>query len=183
MLQAGRALTVLIEDTIQGLGARRHAPDGADVWFEAVALAEASARLADLFARVDDTGNEARAWSLHGRITTRALGHCYERVGAAMLASASCARRLGDVESAVGYCDAMIADFTSVAIERWESSPEAPFDEHVLVLTQLARAIELRAALTGRTDPDALELDTRCRALLDRARSELCATGDGNGAP
>jgi hypothetical protein len=181
LVQAGTALSLLIEDTIQSLGVRRHAPDGTDAWFDAVALAEASARLADLFARVDDTENEHRAWSLHGRITTRTLGHCYERVGAAMLASAACAQRLGDVESAVGYCDALIVDFAVVVIERWESSSEAPFDEHLLALAQLARAIELRAALTGRTDPDVLELDARCQALIDRARAEPCVAGDGDG--
>lgn len=128
-------------------------------------LARAARQVAQRFATLPDPKLEERGYGLAGRIVTRLLGQSRALVGRAMLDSARCIQRNGDPERAVGYAEAVIADF-EVVLDRCVG--QAPFDEDVIAIDHLRAAVELVIGVKGRSR----ELDrllARSKEALDRA--------------
>ncbi len=167
LVQLGTALAGAIDDCIERRGERTHAEAGTDTWFDAIAVGEACRELGGLFACIGEPKHEMSALRLQGRVTTRLLGHCYERVGRAMLDSAKCALRLGNTEDALGFCGSLIDDLSQLVLEPWAAAEERPFDEHRLALQHLVAAVDLRSEIRGGMDAEAQSLRARCTALLE----------------
>lgn len=162
--QAGTILSLLGEAYIRDLGEEPYAEDGTNLWFSAIKLSDGAWRLAVLAGNIGDCDNEARAFRICGRITTRLLGHCPERFGPVMVAHADCLKRTGKIEEAVSTCEAVALDFQPI-VERWESPL---LEENEIVLDVLLQAIDFlrreRGALAGGLE----DLRLRCMSLLDR---------------
>ncbi len=167
LMRVGTLISHANERCIDALGERRFADAGSALWFDAIALADASEALGRLFREVGDHVHEDAAADLHGRITTRALGHRHDLVGNAMMWSGRCAGQVGDVARAIEQFDAFIGDVAPFMLESWEPTDEAPFDEHVVVLRQLIEAIGEREALAK---------DNACAQIRSRIESVLSRT-------
>lgn len=165
LLEAATSLSVAAEACISQLGDRPCAPEGSQEWVDGVMLAGAARQVAQRFATLPDPTLEERGYDLAGRIVTRLLGQCHAFVGRAMLDSARCIQRNGDPERAVGYAEAVIADF-EVVLDR--SVEQAPLDEDVIAIDYLRAAVEFVIGVKGRsTKLD--ELLARCKEALDGA--------------
>ncbi|HVV81501.1 MAG TPA: DUF6348 family protein, partial [Kofleriaceae bacterium] len=130
-------------------GEAPHALDGSPLWFDAVTLAEASQALAGLFADTDDAQRAHDALGLHCGIVTSLLGHCYERVAAALVAFARHAAARGDREAALEACRNLTSDLSQVLVARLEAEGGAPAVEDLLALARLDDALALEAELAG----------------------------------
>lgn len=191
--RAGAALALAIGAARDRRGDTPYAPDGTALWFDAVALAEASATLAGLARALGDRERAHAALELHGAAVTTLLGHCPERVGRAMVALARSAAERGDVAAALRASRSLVEDLEAVLLAPPDgpaaadddpvavaaaddaAAAEPAFDDEALALGYLLEAIALDVELAGDGAPLA--------ALRARAEARLRAAAAAGGAP
>lgn len=180
--RAGAALALAIGAARDRRGDTPYAPDGTALWFDAVALAEASATLAGLARALGDRDRAHAALELHGAAVTTLLGHCPERVGRAMIALARSAAERGDVAAALRASRSLAEDLEAVLLPAADGdadgadAAEPAFDDEALALGHLLEAIALDVELAGDRAPLAA-LRARAEARL-RAAATAAADDD-----
>lgn len=167
MLQVATAVSSVGESRIDELSEQPYATAGTPTWFDAIILSEVAAKLSTMFRENGDDEYEATALEVRGRITTRLLGHCPHRVGAAMLDSVRCAIRHGETARAASLCEAVINDFARV-VEECEVSVGGALDEDEIALRQLVEAIDIHNEIQGQADENTQRLLDRCQSLLQQ---------------
>jgi hypothetical protein len=173
LLQVGVAIDSVGESRIVERGDNPHVLSGTPAWFDAIRLSEAASRLSTLYSEIGDGQYESRALYLRAKLVTHLLGHCYDRVGIAMLEHAQCERRLGHADRAADLCVPVVSDLARLVVERCEdegseSDDEPLEDEDEIALRKVIEAIDLLGEIRGGNASEIQNLRTRCSSLLKR---------------
>ncbi|HWB77290.1 MAG TPA: hypothetical protein VG755_20125 [Nannocystaceae bacterium] len=158
LMQTANALARRLEATRAALGERRYADYPSAEWFDAIRLAEASRRLATLFAANEDPEHELAALRLRCGVVCSLLQHCVERVGAAVVDYSCASQALGDSDDAEEGLRSFVAD-AQLCLGDVLADGDA-YHEEVLALEQLVRAIDALG------DPTLQALRARAAALI-----------------
>jgi len=132
--------------------------------FDAIRLGSAAYDLSRSYASAGEVSKQSAALEVRRHIVTRALGHCPDRVGAAMLDSARCGLELGEAEKSGSLCEAVIEDF-STFLDDWECEDDLLLEEEEIALQHLIDAIDLLLEIRGGEADEIGELRRRCLKL------------------
>lgn len=135
-------------DSMSGItdNIRKEAPDyprkpmNALVWVEAAGMRSAMGALAYYFEQKDDIDHRHFAVMKRTGITLSIMGHYRHLVGPDMIEAAEIKELLDEPETAIGFYEAVVGDFTN-EVEWFRETPEVgPGEEDVISLESLKKA-------------------------------------------
>jgi hypothetical protein len=164
LMEAATCVSSAYRALVARLNGAPCATGGTQEWVDGVQLAGAARNITATFAAQPDPELEGRGLELVRGIVTFVLGQCRAFVGPAMLDVAHWNLRNGDVETAVGCVEAVVADF-EILLE-WIDD-DGPVDEDVIGLEYLLAAIDLLDENKG-SDSERSALRVRVVSALAR---------------
>ena len=168
LTEAATCVSVATEAIVDELGSQPSAFEASQEWVDATSLAAAARSITGAFAAQPDPELEEQALSLVARIVTRLLCSSHALVGRAMIDSAERALRNGNPSIAADRAGAVVSDFSGYLLDRF--ADEDPYDEYVIALEYLLRALDLVIEIQG---PDPELAADRARVTETLGRGEL----------